>query len=378
MSRCPIWLLVVVVSLAWANLAQAVTPAQEATRLKLATPMQVNYVDRPLGEVLSDIATQAGVEIICDDASLRAEEVTPDTPVTLRITGKVSAKSTLRVVLEQLRLTTTVRPDGVIEVVNYTHQVDLIEKIYHLSPSPAKAADKPQAADSAKAADQRQIQELVNDVLYMIESSNWYENGGWGTITAIENGSAIAVNQAPRVHDAILKLLVPESRIREPRVVLTIEHLELDEHAWRPLKRQRNAAGHCQISAARQKSLRDSPERLYSTRVFLLSQGELVDISVNYKEATPPVAVAAVQIQASLQKDNQLLMAVAPRSEGRACFPKESFAVVPAGEALLIPVTDNIPGTAIRFDDGTRHVLMLTPRVVLPDSDENVVYALRN
>lgn len=378
MSRCPIWLLVVVISLAWADLAQAVTPAQEATRLKLATRMAVYYENRPLREVLGDIATQAGVEIVCDDASLRAEEVTPDTEVTMRIDGKISAKAALRVVLDQLRLTTIVRPDGIIEVVNGDYPVGLVEKVYQLSPSIRVATGNPQTADRTNEDDQLRSLELVTDLLYWINLSEWQLGGGWGTITSIENDSAILVNQSPKMHEVIRKHLELERRIREPRVVLTVEHLELDERAWRPLKRQRNAAGHSQISAARLKSVRDRPERLYSTRTYLLSDGELVDIPVIYKGTAPPGAVDVVQIQASFQKDKQLLIAVAPRSEGRERFTTENFAVVPAGESLLIPVTDNIPGTAIRFDEGTRHVLMLTPRVVPADSDENVVYTLRN
>jgi len=378
MSRCPSWLLVVVIALVWANLAQAMTPAQEATRLKLATPMDVNYVKCPLGEVLSDIATQAGVEIICDDASLRAAEVTPDSEVTVRFALPISAKSVLGLVLYELRLTYTVRHDGRIEVVDINHRVDLVEKVYHLSPGLKKTSDKSSTSGFSEADAQREAKEFVNDVMRTIEGGNWYENGGWGTITAIENGPAIVVSQSPRVHDSILRLLAQESRIREPRVVVTVEHLELDERQWRPLKRQRNAAGHSQIAGARQKSLRERLDFLYSTRAYWLSQDELVNISMGHQEPTPPGAVPAVQIQASLQKDNQLLIAVAPRSEERERFSEKDFAVVPPGEALLIPVSENFPGKAIRFDDGTRHVLMLTPRVLLPDSDENVVYTLRN
>ncbi len=378
MSRCPVWLLLVVISLAWANLAQAVTPADEATRLKLATRMAVNYENRPLREVLGDIATQAGVEIVCDDASLRAEEVTPDTEVTMRIDGKISAKAALRVVLEQLRLTTIVRPDGRIEVVNRDYPVGLVEKVYQLSPNIRVATGKPRTADPANEDDQLRRRELVTDLLYWINLTEWQLGGGWGTITEIENGSAIVVNQSPKMHEVIRKHLELERRIREPRVVLTVEHLELDERAWRPLKRNRNAAGHCRLPGEGQEGIRNKRKRIDTARVYLLSQDELVDIPVRYEKAKPPGAVDVVQIQASFQKDNQLRIAVAPRSEGRDNFSTESFADVPPGESLLIPVTDNIPGTAIRFDDGTRHVLMITPRVVLPESDENAVYTLRN
>lgn len=379
MSRCPRWLLTIVISLAWANLAQADTPAQEATRLKLATRMAVYYENRPLGEVLGDIAMQASVEIICDDASLRAEGVTPDTEVTMRINAKISAKAALRVVLEQLRLTTIVHPDGRIEVVDWDYQVGLVEKVYQLSPDLREATGKPQAIDRTKADDQRRRQELVTDLLYLINRSEWHLGGGWGTITSIENDSAILVNQSPKMHEVIRKHFELESRIREPRVVLMVEHLKLDERHWRQLKRHLNAAGHRQIFDARRQSiLHSSPVNLHSTRTYLLSDGELIDISVTHEDTTPPGAVDVVQIQASFSKEKQLRIAVAPRSEERERFPNESFAIVPPGEALLIPVTDNIPGTAIRFDDGTRHVLMLTPRVVLPKSDENAVYTLRN
>ena len=64
------------------------------------------------------------------------------------------------------------------------------------------------------------------------------------------------------MHEVIRRHLELERRIREPRVVLTVEHLELDERAWRSLKRNRNAAGHFQLSVEMQKDVRNKRKRI--------------------------------------------------------------------------------------------------------------------
>ncbi|MEM6329058.1 MAG: hypothetical protein AAF790_02300, partial [Planctomycetota bacterium] len=71
---------------------------------KLKTPVQMRYRDRPLSEVIDDLAQITGVNIHLDPQGLSQEGVSSDTPVTLDLGREVMLKSALNLILEPLRL----------------------------------------------------------------------------------------------------------------------------------------------------------------------------------------------------------------------------------------------------------------------------------
>lgn len=71
---------------------------------KLRTPVAVNFENRPLGEVLGQLAQLVDLNIWADPAGLAEEGVTTDQPVTINLPKEIQLRSALKLILEPLHL----------------------------------------------------------------------------------------------------------------------------------------------------------------------------------------------------------------------------------------------------------------------------------
>ena len=80
------------------------SPIEMEIQNTLKKPVDVNFNNRPLKEVLDTLASLSGVNIYADPQGLAAEGVTSDTPVNITLTQPISLQSALNLILEPLRL----------------------------------------------------------------------------------------------------------------------------------------------------------------------------------------------------------------------------------------------------------------------------------
>ncbi|MDA1051586.1 MAG: general secretion pathway protein GspD [Planctomycetota bacterium] len=80
------------------------SPTEMEIQNTLKKPVEVNFNNRPLKEVLDTLASLSGVNIYADPQGLAAEGVTSDTPVDITLTQAISLRSALNLILEPLRL----------------------------------------------------------------------------------------------------------------------------------------------------------------------------------------------------------------------------------------------------------------------------------
>jgi len=80
------------------------SPVEMEIQNTLKKPVDVNFNNRPLKEVLDTLASLSGVNIYADPQGLAAEGVTSDTPVNITLTQAISLQSALNLILEPLRL----------------------------------------------------------------------------------------------------------------------------------------------------------------------------------------------------------------------------------------------------------------------------------
>lgn len=80
------------------------SPIEMEIQSTLKKPVDVNFNNRPLKEVLDTLASLSGVNIYADPQGLAAEGVTSDTPVNITLTQAISLQSALNLILEPLRL----------------------------------------------------------------------------------------------------------------------------------------------------------------------------------------------------------------------------------------------------------------------------------
>ncbi|HEX3725099.1 MAG TPA: hypothetical protein VHV08_02605, partial [Pirellulales bacterium] len=78
---------------------------------KLKTPVSLKFRNRPLSEVLENLAKLAAVNLYLDPKGLGEEGVTSDSPVTIDLTQDISLKSALNLILEPLHLSYVIKDE---------------------------------------------------------------------------------------------------------------------------------------------------------------------------------------------------------------------------------------------------------------------------
>ncbi|MEN0110908.1 MAG: hypothetical protein AAF805_09310, partial [Planctomycetota bacterium] len=71
---------------------------------RLQTPVQLNYQNRPLSEVMDSLSQMVGVNIDIDQRGLAEEGVSSDTPITKSFANPISLRSALNLILDELGL----------------------------------------------------------------------------------------------------------------------------------------------------------------------------------------------------------------------------------------------------------------------------------
>ncbi len=99
---------------------------EQEIKRSLSTDVNVKYRNRPLHEVLDELAAVTGVPIVMDSRSLSAVRVTPDTPVDLNLQKSIPLKSALSLILTNLELTYVIEND----VLNITSLEAKRSKVY--------------------------------------------------------------------------------------------------------------------------------------------------------------------------------------------------------------------------------------------------------
>ena len=80
------------------------TAAEQAILKHLTDPVSVNFKNRPLGEVMSDLSAMSNIPIIIDERMIHDVKVTTETPVSLQLPDAIALKSALNIMLDQLNL----------------------------------------------------------------------------------------------------------------------------------------------------------------------------------------------------------------------------------------------------------------------------------
>ncbi len=103
--------------------------AERRIRAALDQTTELEFLDAPLADVRDYLADRHNIDIVFDKDALDAEGITPDTPVSLQLSG-ITLRSALRIMLKQLGLTYVIQN----EVLNITTIAEaetiLIPKVY--------------------------------------------------------------------------------------------------------------------------------------------------------------------------------------------------------------------------------------------------------
>jgi tetratricopeptide (TPR) repeat protein len=185
----------------------------KAVEERLQGPISLHVTETPLHQVIDDLRTATGLNIVLDTPALQNEGIDLRYPVTIQL-DNVSAATALRLVLRQGRLTWT-KVDGVVLVTTETHSsgAKLETRTYPvgdlLFAEDAAALRKALEQHSFKKGEVGPAPEdaLVKLITRCIRCESWAEAGGAGTIDYFPLAAALVINQTPDVHERIGQLL---------------------------------------------------------------------------------------------------------------------------------------------------------------------------
>ena len=85
--------------------------AEQEIQRRLSTPVDINYKNRPIAEVLQDLSAVTNIPIVMDARAMAEMRVTSDSPVTLELTKAISLQSALNLILGEYELTYVIEND---------------------------------------------------------------------------------------------------------------------------------------------------------------------------------------------------------------------------------------------------------------------------
>lgn len=109
------------------------SPSEMEIQKSLTKPVDLNFTNRPLNEVVDVLSKMTGVNIYLDPQGLHAEGVTVDTPVTLALSQPISLKSALNLLLEPLHLSFVIQNEVLRVTSQQTRDSNVYAKVYYVA-----------------------------------------------------------------------------------------------------------------------------------------------------------------------------------------------------------------------------------------------------
>ena len=107
--------------------------AEQAIVQKLSNKVNINFRNRPLGEVLDDLSAMSGVPIVIDDRALSSVRVTPELPVSLNLSDPIKLESALNLILEQNELAHVIKNDVLMITTRQVKESDVWTQTYRVT-----------------------------------------------------------------------------------------------------------------------------------------------------------------------------------------------------------------------------------------------------
>jgi RNA polymerase sigma factor (sigma-70 family) len=173
--------------------------------------VSINFDQVPLTDVVNNLRELSSVNMILDNAALKASGVNFDMPVTLRL-RKVPFKTALKHVLGQVGLGYTFEDDILIITSAEAARGKMVRKVYpaaDLADEEAQVAAgpaglRPEEMGGPVAVYGRRLMQLIRET---VEPNSWTEQGGVGTIAYLARTGTLVVSQCSEVQDQIQILL---------------------------------------------------------------------------------------------------------------------------------------------------------------------------
>ena len=157
----------------------------------------LDFKKTPLGDVVSQLATQHQIEIRLDAKTLEEASIGVNTEVTCN-RRDVSLHSALRSMLRPMDLAYIIRDESLVITTPDRAQNELTTKVYPVGDL---------LAGPRRLAGGNNFQQLINMISSTVGPTTWDEVGGPGSIQEFTNSRSLVVSQTDEMHEQIGELL---------------------------------------------------------------------------------------------------------------------------------------------------------------------------
>lgn len=350
----------------------------------------LRFENRPLREVVREIAAQASLDFILDSALLPHAAASP-------VSGEVTslrARHALKVILRRHGLSYTIR-DRALRLTPLVESEDSsaghLLTVYRVADllAPPAVLRIPFSGREARLEAARQfvtqdrIAALVDQLQTSVVPESWEEFGGLGTIAVSENAASLAIRQSQDMHDRIATFLAQRRRLGDVDVSLSVTAVRLPGNApFDPPDDFELADGFVRVAVLEADRGHETRQALHAIAwarsidlpKATLGTGGALDLEV-------PVASPTGETEPTEMTTLRIVSVVPSASMVRLHFARDNErtsgkgVVVADRESLLVEVTGglagsvpwpNAPGHDVReiaTDSKCRLLLLIVPRV---------------
>lgn len=252
---------------------------ERAIESKLLSPVNLNFENTPLKQVLDDLRDFHGINIVPDLPALQNQGTSLESPISIKL-DQVSLKSALNLILHQVKLTYVLQDEvlkitteenarGKLETVTY-QVADLVIPVenHHtpslggtapppgpaiqytptpstgpmtmvggtsvgsaMGPGGTSAGGVPSSGTSVvkKNATNTQEEQLIKLITSSISPKSWSDMGGPGTIEFHPVTFGLVINQTPDIQEQIQELLQALRRLQDQSVAIEVRLITVTE-----------------------------------------------------------------------------------------------------------------------------------------------------
>ena len=184
---------------------QAVPP--EAIARALEQPIDLEFVEEPLADVVQFIGSRAKIPILLDKRALDDVGVQPDTPVTLSLKG-LKLRSALGHILRQLELTWIIGDEVLLVTTPEQADARLAMRVYEVGDLVAARDEQLRPYND--------FEQIIQLIISTVKPTSWDTVGGPGSIAGFEAAgiTALVVSQTQEVQEEIDRLLAELRKIK--------------------------------------------------------------------------------------------------------------------------------------------------------------------
>lgn len=180
--------------------ASQIRTGQAAIEEELAKPIDLDFLEAPLLDVIEHLKDRCKIEICFDYLAMADVGIQTDTPVTIDL-HSLPLRSALNLVLRQLRLTWNIRDDVLLITTPEEAESVMITKVYDVADLVVCQNSEGELWDD--------FDRLINTINAAVMPITWDQVGGPGCIAPANFGTAkaIVVLQTYQAHCEIVDLL---------------------------------------------------------------------------------------------------------------------------------------------------------------------------